>query len=874
MVSALAAACALWMATSARGATAEDVTWIQFSALPRQEDIEYFLRRLLESRSADEEPAPEQRYSEELCVGPRMYRVELPLDFVLGKLPGPPGDGGLNQRDFQVICGQERVTALDRHCPGPRLYKLGNCYYPTGRPVPFSDHKPVSTFGRGFDPLTQVDVPTLPRGCGGAECLCTADKRSSETHLYLVQFQELPTSETDICQAGDENCLNQSARGSDWTEFLPGDAYLLRRTPIQAEGLLAGSRVRAVRYVSPDWKVDPAIFARDEPEDVHGAYDHGGTPIYHDEHAATGAEPEFPFEVEVRFGSQTDATMQKATLLSAGSAAASKSGQSPCCTPPLEPICDSGPQAAIQRIRVSSCKQLQELRELAAVDSLRRAPEVALRNATTSWVIQTDHEGERLLFDLDLRGEEQVIGLIDDRVDPRHCFFADAPRVRTGKFLSYDSSEGVPPRVSPGHHGTFVAGILAGQDYAALDSVHNGQAPEAQLRFFDVGDIAGWGGKCSNLYPVLVDLYDRRFSPARVFSNSWGDDTTCSYSSLAEDADRFLWQREDAVVVFATSNAKTIRTPENAKNVVATGASAQADLQDRHGAGGAGPTLDGRRKPDLVAPGCWVYSALAETPCDIGSSERFHGAPLSCSTSWSAPAVAGAAALVRQYFTRGYFPSGFESFDHRCEPSGALLKAMLLNGTVDMVDVPEGNNLYPSSLEGWGRLLLDDSLFAGARRRTWLWDLRHRNGLRQGEPFTRFVWVGAGEPLKVTLVWADPPAVSTGKLVNDLDLIVVRRPLFWPFWPRIFYLGNDFGATESVPRNSSGVYRDRRNNVEQILVNRPRVGFYEIRVEARRIQVGHLGRPLRSEKRQGFALVVSGALPMPAHRPGGDCSVP
>ena len=44
----------------------------------------------------------------------------------------------------------------------------------------------------------------------------------------------------------------------------------------------------------------------------------------------------------------------------------------------------------------------------------------------------------------------------------------------------------------------------------------------------------------------------------------------------------------------------------------------------------------------------------------------------------STPVVAGAVALVRQYFTEGWYPSGTKTPSSAYTPSGALLKAVVL----------------------------------------------------------------------------------------------------------------------------------------------------------------------------------------------------
>lgn len=44
------------------------------------------------------------------------------------------------------------------------------------------------------------------------------------------------------------------------------------------------------------------------------------------------------------------------------------------------------------------------------------------------------------------------------------------------------------------------------------------------------------------------------------------------------------------------------------------------------------------------------------------------------------PVVAGSAALVRQYFMDGYYPSGTKTQDDAFTPSSALIKAVMISG--------------------------------------------------------------------------------------------------------------------------------------------------------------------------------------------------
>jgi hypothetical protein len=136
------------------------------------------------------------------------------------------------------------------------------------------------------------------------------------------------------------------------------------------------------------------------------------------------------------------------------------------------------------------------------------------------------------------------------------------------------------------------------------------------------------------------------------------------------------------------------------------------------GDGNPGPTADGRRKPDMMGVGCGIRSANGGTACGTTLG--------SCATSSATPNIAACAALVRQYFTEGWYPTGAPEPHNAFAPSGALLKSMLIDSTIDMT----GISGYPSNQEGWGLVRLDNVMsFPGAARNVRVWDTRNADGL-------------------------------------------------------------------------------------------------------------------------------------------------
>ncbi len=494
---------------------------------------------------------------------------------------------------------------------------------------------------------------------------------------------------------------------------------------------------------------------------------------------------------------------------------------------------------------------------------------VRLLNSDSVWRCQSGLPGRIPVFDRGLRGEGQVIGIMDTGIDIDECRFDDpviglpalnravgtTVNLNHRKVLAVDFHWDADWPPQPGSwddqgHGTHVAGSAAGDvnGNGTYDGV-DGMAPAAKLVIQDGGaltddcaDLPGLGCPVKPLEPVLEQA---RAQGARIHTNSWGDEENFlpfgRYTERTADVDRFMWNSKDTLVFFAAGNSgpawDTVISPATGKNVVAVGATLHGDFPGpcTMEFSSRGWTRDGRIKPDVLAPGTWVVSAATNFVVPDPSCAN----TTKSGTSMAAPTAAGLGALVRQYFSDGFYPDGFARPSAAFEPTAALVKAVLIASAVDLSTIGCPGEPIPSRDQGWGLIQLDTALaFSGDDHRLVVDD--HRDGFASpgDEPVTIEVEVFEPGPLKVVLVWTDAPSSSlaTINLVNDLDLRVDG--------PGGSYPGNSFSGGVSFP----GGEPDRLNNVEVVYLPRAETGVWTIEVNPHAVPA----------PAQDYALVVVG----------------
>ncbi len=423
-------------------------------------------------------------------------------------------------------------------------------------------------------------------------------------------------------------------------------------------------------------------------------------------------------------------------------------------------------------------------------------------------------------------------------------------------------------------HGTHVAGTVLGTGALAAGS-QAGMAPGARL----VVQAVSTGGSSLNCLDFDTFMPLAYSAGARIQNLSFGGGTPGDYGSFSQLIDDFVWAHKDHLVVVSAGNdgedclpatgsggcggdgvidPASVTDPATAKNVISVGASENnrppstpgcaSSPQERKcwsyfslanpGLGHAplgtdnisdnplgmaafssrGPADDGRLKPELAAPGTNIVSARshhseAGYPALFGSDYAYDSG-----TSMAAPMVSGLAALARQWLAQ----------QGTAAPSAALVKALLLNGAADLAPGQYGEGTareipaaWPNNVQGWGRASILGAVGRGdLAHRYW----EHAAGLQTGGSATYGLTLAAGQTVRATLVWTDPPGspLTSKVLVNDLDLELLGPG------GEVLAKGNAAAPMPASCRDVQGF--DRCNNAEGIALSAPAAGSYTLRV--------------------------------------------
>jgi len=361
-------------------------------------------------------------------------------------------------------------------------------------------------------------------------------------------------------------------------------------------------------------------------------------------------------------------------------------------------------------------------------------------------------------------------------------------------------------------HPTHVCGIMAG-DGTNSAGLYVGMAPDANVLAYD------WYNPFDELRDG-TNTYDSRTS-----NHSWGPwgwwGEYHPYSRYADQLARAEYPGQDPdkphLMNIAAGNDGwwgygTIQPMGTAKNAITVGAvdkysDTYCSFTSR------GPTLDGRLKPEVSAPGCGPIISTVPGGGYGGAS----------GTSMATPHVTGVTALLIQQWQ---ITNGAGEF-----PLPSTLKAILVHSAVDR------GNTGPDYIYGYGRIdaLAAVQLITGDYSFGGISDYQIEiDQVDNGETISYIYDVPPGaSALKVTLAWDDPPGTigCNPCLVNDLDLVLID-PLGRYYYPWKLDPSNPSApATRCVAMPAPDpTCEDDVNNLEQVLVDNPMAGRWRIRV--------------------------------------------
>ncbi len=489
-----------------------------------------------------------------------------------------------------------------------------------------------------------------------------------------------------------------------------------------------------------------------------------------------------------------------------------------------------------QSIRITlPASRLIDLARLPGVFWIEPYGELTPDNQDVQWVDQHGYSASdttRTIWRRGLTGRRVLVGITDTPLWLGHDLFRDPTNNTPGpnhrKIVRYVGTQGADV------HGTHTVGTLCGNDApVGGSSWHDGLACDARAYFQNYEALSGnwdmnnWFAGPDSGLNIAVDSL-RALNHSMSLSRK---DTFNIYIFTDMTADQFVWNHRRFLHCNSMGNYgnNTMGHPVIAKNIISTGGTRNGTAcRSIYTASSRGPTADGRRKPQLVAPGENVYSASNTSASDYVALSG---------TSMATPNMTAATALIREYFRKGFYPTGDTTTGTPMEITAALNKAVAIVGADNDITgytVPD-NNI------GWGRIDLDSSLyFAGDSSRLWVFD--DTVGLTTGDSALFPITVNSSSrPLRVALCWTDYPGTMRAAriLVNDLDLVLVSPA-------GTEYKGNVWSGGQS----QTGGSHDSLNVEECCRINAPAVGTWTVKVRARHTPQGP----------QPYALAVIGGL--------------
>lgn len=347
-----------------------------------------------------------------------------------------------------------------------------------------------------------------------------------------------------------------------------------------------------------------------------------------------------------------------------------------------------------------------------------------------------------------------------------------------------------PNIISGSTHGTIVTSNVGGDGIIRERFV--GTAPFALI-------VTDYFDYIVSKTPTYISDYGMTVANNSYYNGVSGCAGDGDYNELSAYIDDLIYNNQQFQHIFAVGNDGTLTCApypagfgtvksgyQSAKNVLSVGGwNIGGNTLGSYSS--AGPVLDGRIKPEIVASGSTVEGT--------GLNNTY---TLSSGTSFAAPGVTGIWALLTERYKQ----------INGVNPKSALLKNVLCNTATDR------GNAGPDYRTGFGSVnaqrainLLEESRY-------------YSNTVVMSATHSQAIAVPAGvKQLKVMLYWHDKPGSpnNPNALENDLDLTVTDGVT--TYTPMVL---NAAPASVNAPA-VQGI--DHINNIEQVVISNPGLAY-------------------------------------------------
>ncbi|KAE8888031.1 hypothetical protein PF003_g27840 [Phytophthora fragariae] len=302
--------------------------------------------------------------------------------------------------------------------------------------------------------------------------------------------------------------------------------------------------------------------------------------------------------------------------------------------------------------------------------------------------------GANAVWKMGVTGVNVTVATIDTGVRVSHEALRDNYRGDHGWF-DPESQSGVPYDLSG--HGTHVMGSIVGTKGI-------GVAPGAKwiscrgcrsASFCLESSLLA----CAQFVLCPTDSKGRQADCSKaphIVNNSWGviRGSTATFTAVIA-----AWQVAGIIPVFSIGNSGSPKTcgtavsPGDTANVIGVGATNSNDVLLSQSS--TGPSIDGRIKPDIVAPGVSIYSAWWT---------RDNVYTISSGTSVASPHVSGAAALLLSARPELTYEQVWTALTTTAAMDGDLVSNVVSNAAFHASCGNISDSTFPNNVFGYGRL--------------------------------------------------------------------------------------------------------------------------------------------------------------------------